>query len=84
MLIGSYALRFLGPVCQKAQQFEVRERTLLGTFGKGVATGIPDAKGRSLEQMHHALLLIEIRLIRELVEVIEAHRDKVADRLALL
>src|SRR5438093_9099112 len=61
-------LGFLDPVRQKAEQGDVLDGALLGTFRKRGTTGIPDAEDGTLEQMHHPFLLVEVSLVRQVVE----------------
>src|SRR5216683_2503561 len=53
-------LRLLDQVGKKAEERDVLDRALFGSFWKGVTPGITNAEHGTLEQMHKAFLLIQI------------------------
>jgi hypothetical protein len=58
----------LDTVGKEAEQRYIFHGTLFSPFRKGTSTRVPDSQYRSLEEMHHSLLLIKISLICQVIE----------------
>jgi hypothetical protein len=62
------SLGFLDSVREETQQGDVLDGSLLRTLGEGMPAWIADAEDGTFKEVHHALLLVQVSLVRQVVE----------------